>query len=127
MAWDRLSAADAKRFGAPATGGGASRDVPPSPKAEGPDRERTAAAAPLSVDFRFRTTVILPDRGCPCAAWEPSLPAIGWPAYWARPRLGLAYPFFPWRQLAERDFLITTGILPRPAGVITRRLSPGRF
>jgi hypothetical protein len=28
----------------------------------------------------------------------------------------------PVGQLAELDFLITTGILPRPAGVVTRRI-----
>ena len=33
------------------------------------------------------------------------------------------YSRFPCRQLAELDFLITTGILPRPAGVVTRRIS----
>ena len=29
----------------------------------------------------------------------------------------LVYAAYPWRQLAERDFLIATGILPAPAGV----------
>lgn len=33
------------------------------------------------------------------------------------------YSRFPCRQMAELDFLITTGVLPRPAGVVTRRIS----
>jgi len=35
------------------------------------------------------------------------------------------YSHFGWRQAAERDFLITSGILPRPPGVITRRVPHG--
>ncbi len=35
------------------------------------------------------------------------------------------YSHFGWRQAVERDFLITTGILPRPLGVITHRVPQG--
>lgn len=35
------------------------------------------------------------------------------------------YSHFGCRQLAELDFLITSGILPRPPGVVTRRLPRG--
>lgn len=83
---------------------------------------------PLRLTFRTRTIFPVGSTfshgGCGysptgCGA---SLASYPWPSHWSRFHPGLAYSLFPCRQLAERDFLITSGILPRPPGVCTWRL-----
>ena len=72
----------------------------------------TDAASGVIWTVRTRTTLprALTRAGC-SMAWS------GYPALWLpHPE---AYARFPWRQLAEYDFLLTTGIVPRPAGVRT--------
>ena len=99
--------------------------------AKAPAGGGAAASPPITVTFRSR--VILPSRSSssPCAwgpgeAWSatgcgPTLANFFWPYQWGRWHPGLAYARFPCRQAAERDFLISTGILPRPYGVRTWR------
>ncbi|MCB1062155.1 MAG: hypothetical protein KDN20_04440 [Verrucomicrobiae bacterium] len=78
--------------------------------------------------FTFRTRTTLPPTPSPAVVWAPVLcgnPAqlgYAWPSHWSRFHHGLAYSSFPWRQLAERDFLISSGLLPHPPGVRTWRL-----
>lgn len=67
-----------------------------------------------------RVTVTLPPPALSGAGfggdpgWSPSPSPYG---FWRMPH-PLVYAAYPWRQLAERDFLITTGLLPAPAGVV---------
>ena len=99
------------------------------------DRQNAAVAgavagqggvAPMVVTFRTRVT--LPARTPAYGGYPWSLTGCGpalanyfWPYQWGRWHPGLAYTRFPCRQAAERDFLISTGILPRPPGVRTWR------
>lgn len=103
---------------------GAARAEDGAPKANG-------AAAPATVGLvRTRVTVTLPAAsfggglGYGDAGWSPCHSpynyGYGYPqshGYWRMPH-PLVYASYPWRQLAERDFLITTGLLPAPAGVV---------
>lgn len=80
------------------------------------------------VTFTFRTRVALPSRTSSYGGYPWSLTGCGpalanyyWPYQWGRWHPGLAYTRFPCRQAAERDFLISTGILPRPPGIRTWR------
>ncbi len=81
---------------------------------------------PLRLTFRVRTTfpvqALVSRNGCGPTSCGASLASWPWPSHWSRFHPGLAYSLFPCRQLAERDFLITSGILPRPPGVCTWRL-----
>ncbi len=86
-----------------------------------------APSPPTVLTFRVRTTLprVAPS---PAVLWAPVLcghPAelgLRWPSHWSRFHHGHAYASFPWRQLAERDFLISSGLVPRPPGVRTWRL-----
>ena len=88
---------------------------------------RAAGNSPLVFSFRIRTTfpIVSPfrgNRGCGPADCGASLASFPWAAHWSRFHPGLAYSQFPCRQLAERDFLLSAGILPHPPGAWTRRL-----
>ncbi|MEK6248766.1 MAG: hypothetical protein N2C12_11340 [Planctomycetales bacterium] len=77
-------------------------------------REESSSIGALQLQFWQRVTYGVPEsvtRARPCCLMQ-------------RGRFTGArrYSLFPCRQLAELDFLITTGILPRPAGVVTRRI-----
>jgi len=77
----------------------------------------TSGVSALSGVVHTRVTVSLPSQyyssGFHDPGWSPYCAGTGlwWPPH------PLVYAAYPWRQLAERDFLITTGILPAPAGV----------
>lgn len=124
FSYDPAAAAAFERRGKGLRGGKA---VPQAPAAAG-----LAGGSPITVTFRSR--VVLPSSRSSAAlcAWGPgeawSLTGCGptlanafWPYQWGRWHPGLAYTRFPCRQAAERDFLISTGILPRPYGVRTWR------
>ncbi|MBL9155385.1 MAG: hypothetical protein JNK37_23105 [Verrucomicrobiales bacterium] len=116
---ERLSVADQKRFGLPPM------EPPAEPAvADPPSGPTTATWPPLVLSYRVSVSLPLPfttpaNDVTSCGA---TLAARSWPSYWARPHYGLAYPLFPCRQAAERDFLITTGLLPRPVGIVPWRL-----
>lgn len=75
----------------------------------------------ITLTYRVRTTLppVIAPAPSGCGA---SLASFPWHSHWSRFHPGLAYPLFPCRQLAERDFLISSGILPRPPGVGVWRL-----
>lgn len=79
------------------------------------------------VTLTARTSATIPIRsdyfGCwsPCEAYRRSYPGW-WPRY--QPALRLAVPRC--RSLAVKDFLITTGLVPRPFGVKIFRLPYNR-
>jgi hypothetical protein len=115
-----LSAADQRRFSVPAAEAPAAQ--PPAWASPDPASGSVTAAIPPLV-FTYRVRAILPPAAAPeTAGCASALSHYYWPSHWARPHYGMAYPLFPCRQLAERDFLITSGILPRPRGVWPWRL-----
>ena len=67
-----------------------------------------------------RSRIVLP----PQQAWwtQPCNPQINWLSHWSRYHPGHRYANFHCRQLAEYDFLISSGILPPPPGVVVRRI-----
>lgn len=83
-----------------------------------PAEGAVAQMPPLTFTYRVRTVLppILVHSASGCGAAHP------WLRHWGRFHPGLAYARFPCRQAAERDFLITSGILPRPPGVPAWRL-----
>jgi hypothetical protein len=125
VARQQLSEADLKRFSVPEV---VAKAVPAAnagePLAwEGPN-PAAITVPPLVFTYRVRTIlpVSAPSASCEIQSCAGALSHTYWPSHWARPHYGLAYPLFPCRQLAERDFLLTTGILPRPRGVWPWRL-----
>ena len=80
-----------------------------------------SAAAPVDVILTTRTIVRIPVRD-PYADARAACGGVPWHFHWARFHPGLAYAHFPCRQLAERDFLISSGILPTPPGVRMHRV-----
>ena len=77
--------------------------------------------ADLTLTARNRVTVPFPSYTQHCAAYRRA-----WPMHWPRyhPVLPLAIPAC--RSAAIDDFLITTGLAPRPFGVTTYRLPYNR-
>ena len=71
----------------------------------------------------YRTRTFIPVRfEDPYACARSACGGVPWYSHWARFDPRLAYARFPCRQLAERDFLISSGIVPAPPGVTVRRL-----
>lgn len=123
---ERLSAADQKRFSLPERVATPQAGQAATPRIVSVSTQTPSLLAPTPAVLTFYVRTTFPsapartsgcDYGCGGA-----LSQHYWPAHWSRPHYGLAYPIFPCRQAAERDFLITTGILPRPRGVQTWRL-----
>jgi len=73
------------------------------------------------VTFRSRTTIPIRFENA-FAGVRSACGGVPWYSHWARYDPRLAYARFPCRQLAERDFLISSGIVPTPPGVMVRRL-----
>jgi hypothetical protein len=123
---ERLSAADQKRFSLPdwTVAAAATRVAPPRIVSVSSQPPSLLVPPPVVLTYHFRTifpAAPAPSLGCDYGCGS-TLSRLYWPTHWSRPHYGMAYPIFPCRQAAERDFLITTGILPRPRGVQTWRL-----
>ena len=90
---------------------------------EAPKTARAAAAAaksptPVEVRLRIRTrTQIRLPQAAGCGGLAACRAGVPWGSWWPRYHPANNYALFPCRQLAERDFLITSGILPVPPGV----------
>lgn len=95
---------------------------------ESEDSEKAKSAAnfyPLTFTVRTRTYPKSPVDSCgpgPGSGCGPFL----WPSHWPRfrPAHHLVNPYC--RELAVRDFLYTSGLLPKPPGVFTYRLPHNR-
>ncbi len=75
------------------------------------------------IDIIVRNRLVLPaGYVLGYGACDPCARPIYWPSHWSRyhPAHRLSDPCF--RELAVRDFLYTTGLLPRPPGVSVVRL-----
>ena len=89
---------------------------PATPSMAATDHPTVQAHGEFRLVFRQRVVIGIPNPALHRAVY-------GWPA---RGAVGAhRYSHFGWRQAAERDFLITSGILPRPAGVVTRCVARG--
>jgi hypothetical protein len=80
---------------------------------------------PLQVTVRTRVTFPLPHPALQLGGGFSSPDASHWPSWWPRyqPVHHLTNPYL--RELAVRDFLYSSGLLPTPCGIRTYRL-PGR-
>ena len=91
------------------------------PSKSRPASKKKAGVQPIDVVLTVRTTVRLPVTDH-FARSRAACGGVPWFSHWARFHPGLAYAHFPCRQQAERDFLISSGILPTPPGVRVVRL-----
>lgn len=95
-------------------------------------KESGEVALPIPSTLTVRTSIVIPhhrvfSHGKGHASCRQP---VHWPSHWTRyhPAIALAVPAC--RERAIRDFLITTGLVPRPCGVVTYALprhGPYRF
>lgn len=102
-------------------------EIVAAPNSAPPQACQAAGVSPLVLSFRIRTTFPTASPACANYGFGPmgcgaSLAQFPWASHWNRFHPGLAYSRFPCRQLAERDFLLSSGILTRPPGVWSWRL-----
>lgn len=93
-------------------------------KTEGEPVPSSPALPPIVFTVRTRVNIVHPALQLGGGYGSPD--ASQWPSWWARyyPVHHLTNPYQ--RELAVRDFLYSSGLLPTPCGIRTYRL-PGRY